>query len=64
MKPVKIHLAYQRGPESTLYDARCGIWHPKEVSSFINAVTCKGCLRMADSDLKNTGDLRHGYRKS
>jgi len=47
MKQQVVHLAHQRNPEGTLYEARCGQWNPPKVTSFINLVTCKRCLRFS-----------------
>lgn len=49
MKSPVMRLAHQRSPQGTLYEALCGQWFPKHVTSFSNLVTCQKCLRVVEA---------------
>lgn len=59
---MKIHLAHQRGPDSSPKDAKCGVWWPKQVSQTLEDVTCKACLRVYKAQLsRNSGILLYKH---
>ena len=52
-KAKVVHYAHYRGGCGSLYDSKCGVWWPKNVTTFIQDCTCKSCLRVYAAEQKN-----------